>query len=273
VTHRQFPFGIQSEVADPGGDARGPDTMNRLLLHGARYHDRKAVFVSRELGETPDWRADRLSIRVALALREDLEVGPGDLVALLMPLSVRWALVERAVWGLGAATMTVSPGSSFIPRVKAVFASSGRGLDVPGVPVVALDSDWDALLDRGGALDTPERASRFRATARQVTPDSLCSIEGELELRHEEWVERVLSLLARFPPERGRRDVLAIAEPSVPARALLYASWADGFTTVVLGPEDSIAGTPGRRFANVSDLGDFKAFKALKAMDGGIDGW
>jgi len=63
--------------------------MNRLLLHGARYHDRKAVFVSRDLGETPDWRADRLSIRVALALRQDLAVGPGDLVALLGRVSER----------------------------------------------------------------------------------------------------------------------------------------------------------------------------------------
>jgi len=247
--------------------------MNRLLLHGARYHDREAVFVSRELGETPDWRADRLSIRVALALREDLAVGPGDIVSLLMPLSVRWALVERAVWGLGAATLTVPPGSSLIPRVKAIFASSGRGLEIPGVPVVALDSDWDALLDRGGALDTPERASWFRATARKVAPDSICSIEREVELRHEEWVGQVESLLARFPPERGRRDVLAIAEPSVPARSLLYASWADGFTTVVLGPEDPTAGTPGRRFANVTDSEDFEALDANKAFKGGIDGW
>lgn len=228
--------------------------MNRLLLHGARYHDRKAVFVSPDLGETPDWRADRLSIRVALALREDLAVGPGDLVALLMPLSVRWALVERAVWGLGAATLTVSPESMLIRRVKAIFASSGEGLQDLGVPVVALDSDWDALVDRGGALDTPERASSFRAAARIVPPDTLCSIEPDVELRHEEWVWRVERFLTRFPPERGTRDVLPILEPSVSARTVVYASWADGFTTVVLGPEDPDGGIACRRFANLADL-------------------
>jgi len=228
--------------------------MNRLLLHGARYHDRKAVFVSRELGETPDWRADRLSIRVALALREDLAVGPGDLVALLMPLSVRWALVERAVWGLGAATLPVSPESRFGRPVKAMFASSAEGLSNLGVPVVALDSDWDALLDRGGVLDTPERASSFRAAARNTPPEAVSSIESGVELRHGDWVRRIESFLERFPPERGRRSVLGIAEPQVEARVPLYAGWADGFTTVVLSPEDPDGGTACRRSANLTDL-------------------
>ena len=228
--------------------------MNRLLLHGARYHDRKAVFVSRELGETPDWRADRLSIRVALALREDLSVGPGDLVALLMPLSVRWALVERAVWGLGAATLPLSSPSGFGRPVKAVFASSGEGLTSLGVPVVALDCDWEALVDRGGVLDTPERASSFRAAARDTLPEAVCSIESGVELPHQDWVRRIEGFLERFPPERGRRNLLAIAEPSLSARALLYAGWADGFTTVVLGPEDPDGGRASRRFGNLADL-------------------
>jgi len=254
LNRRPFPFGIQPDVSDPRGDARGPDTMNRLLLHGARYHDRRAVFVSRELGETPDWRADRLSIRVALALREDLGVGPGDLVALLMPLSVRWALVERAVWGLGAATLPVPVNFGLGRPVKAVFASSAKGLSSLGVPVVALDSDWNALLDRGGVLDTPERASSFRAAARDTPPEAVCSIESGVELRHQVWVRRIESFLGRFPPERGRRNVLAIPEPHDSARALLYAGWADGFTTVVVGPEDLDGGSASRRFANLADL-------------------
>jgi acyl-CoA synthetase (AMP-forming)/AMP-acid ligase II len=228
--------------------------MNRLLLHGARYHDRESVFVSSDLGETPDWRADRMSIRVALALREDLAVGPGDLVALLMPLSVRWAFVERAVWGLGAATLPSSPESGFDRRVKAVFVSSADGLSDLGVPVVALDSDWDALLDRGGVLDTPERASSFRAAARDTSPETVCSIESDGERRHEDWVRRIERFLGRFPPERGRRNVLAIAEPHDLARTALYAGWADGFTTVVVGSEDPDSGSASRRFANLADL-------------------
>ncbi len=260
MTRRPFPFGIQPDVSDPGGDARGPDTVNRLLLHGARYHDRKAVFVSRELGETPDWRADRLSIRVGLALREDLAVGPGDLVALRMPLSVRWALVERAAWGLGAATLPVSPEFRFGRPVKAMFASSAEGLSNLGVPVVALDSDWDALLDRGGVLDTPERASSFRAAAGDTPGDAVCSIEPDGEHRHEDWVRRIERFLGRFPPERGRRNVLDVAEPHVSVRAALYAGWADGLTTVVFGPEDLDGGSASRHFAKLADF------------SGGIDG-
>jgi acyl-CoA synthetase (AMP-forming)/AMP-acid ligase II len=254
LTRRPFPFGIQPEVSDPGSDERGFDSMNRLLLHGTRYHHRRAVFVSHELGETPDWRADRLSIRIGLALREDLSVGPGDVVALFMPLSISWALVERAVWGLGAATLPVSSESGFGRPVKAVFASSAEGLSDLGVPVVALDSDWAALLDRGGVLDTPERASSFRTGARNTPPDAVCTIESGVELRHREWVRRIESFLERFPPERGARHVLDFSQPHFAARALLYAGWADGFTTVVLGGDDLDGGSTCRRFANLAEL-------------------
>jgi hypothetical protein len=171
-----------------------------------------------------------------------------------MPLSVRWAFVERAVWGLGAATLPSSPESGFDRRVKAVFVSSADGLSDLGVPVVALDSDWDALLDRGGVLDTPERASTFRAAARDTPPETVCSIEWDGERRHEDWVRQIERFLERFPPERGRRNVLAIAEPHDSARALLYAGWADGFTTVVVGSEDPDSGSASRRFAILADL-------------------
>lgn len=234
--------------------------MNRLLLHGARYHDRKAVFVSGELGETPDWRADRLSIRVALALREDLGVGPGDVVALLMPLSVRFAMIERAVWGLGAATLPRPERNKPPCPLKAVFARSAKGLSDLGAPGIALDSDWDALLDRGGVLDTPERASSFRAAAHEIPADALCSIELDGERRHEDWVPQIERFLERFPPESGSRNVLEFADPHLPARVLLYAGWADGLTTVVVGSEERNGGSAARRFANLADL------------NGGLDG-
>lgn len=257
MTRRPFPFGIQPEPLDLGADGRGADTMNRILLHGARYHHRSVVFVSRDFGKMPDWRADRLSIRVALALREGLSVGPGDFVALAMPLSIYWALVERAVWGLGAATLPLSPGSRIDRPVKAMFASSATGISNPGVPVIALDSDWDALLERGGVLDTPERASSFRTSAREVLPDAVASIElGEsgVELRHADWVRRVARSFERFPPGFGARNVLALTEPHVSARVVLYAGWADGFTTVVLGSDAPDGGSASRRFANLAAL-------------------
>jgi acyl-CoA synthetase (AMP-forming)/AMP-acid ligase II len=237
LTQKSFPFGIQPELSELARDERGPDTLNRLLLHGARYHDRESVFVSPDLGNLPDWRCDRISIRMALALREYLHVGPGDLVGLRMPFSVRWALLERAVWGLGAVSVPLA-------------AISDRGLKA----VISPESDGDALVNRGGVLDTPERASWFRAAAREVPPDAVASIESGAELRHDEWVARVERFLARFPPERGGRNLLAIQEPSVAARSLIYAGWADGLTTVVLGSDDPAGGSECRRFATLSDL-------------------
>jgi hypothetical protein len=180
----------------------------------------------------PDWRADRFSIRLALALAEELGVGPGDRVGLVGPLSIRFVLLERAIWGLGA--ITIPHGNLKV--------------------VLVAESDWEPLLERGGVLDTPERASWFRAVAREVPRDSVASIESGIELRHEEWVDRIERLAVRFPPERGGRNLLSIQEPSVAARALVYAGWADGLTTVVFGSEDLLGGTACRRFANLSDL-------------------
>jgi len=148
----------------------------------------------------------------------------------------------------------VSQQRGFDRPVKAAFASSAEGLSNLGVPVVALDSDWDALLDRGGVLDTPERASSFRAAARDTSRETVCSIESDREHRHEDWVRRIERFLERFPPERGRRNVLAIADPHELARAVLYAGWADGFTTVALGSEDLDGGSACRRFANLAEL-------------------
>ncbi len=215
MTRRGFAFGIEPEAADPALDERGFDTVNRLLLHGARYHDRKVLFDSSEGGEMPDWRADRLSIRIALVLAEDVGVGPGDVVALAMPLSIRFALVERAVWALGAATAI----DSATRPVKAVITP---------------DSDWKAFLDRGGTLDTPERASWLRALARSTPPEAIASFERQGTLSQADWVNEIESCLSRCPPERGVRKASSNPEPSVSSRAALYAAWADGLSTIVL---------------------------------------
>ncbi len=215
LTRRRFFFGLEPEASDAALDDRGLDTVNRLLLHGARYHDRKAVFISSELGEMPDWRADRFSIRIALALAEDYGVGPGDVVALAMPLSIHFALAERAVWALGAATAVGS-------------------VDSAAKAVIARDSEWNAVLERGGALDTPERASWLRGVSRDTPAEAIASIEPHATLRQGEWVSEIESFLSRRPPERGARSVVPRLDSSVSARAALYAGWADGLTTIVL---------------------------------------
>jgi acyl-CoA synthetase (AMP-forming)/AMP-acid ligase II len=209
-------------------DERGPDTMNRLLLHGARFHDRRAVFESAS-GETPDWRADRHSIRIGLALREGLGVGEGDVVGLFLPLSVEWAIAERGVWGLGAASLPLWPEWSDSERSRVLGTFSPR--------VVVTAVEIPELLERGSVLDTPERASAFRATARRIPPETLASIEPDsVELSHAAWVRRVGELVAQDPPGRGSRRVLAGARPDLSARVALHAAWADGLTTTVFEP-------------------------------------
>jgi hypothetical protein len=250
--------------------------VNRLLLHGARYHDRAAVFVSGpSRAETPDWRADRLSLRAGLALHEELAIGPGDVVALHLPLSLEWALVERGVWGLGAVSLPLSAhlgvaaASSALSEAKpkAIFVERADAIEPLRIPdsVVAVITIGDAagatslreLLDRGGVLDTPERATRFRAAARLVPPEAPASVEPEGRLDQGSWARRIERFLNRFPPRHGARHLLRFPAPDLAARIVLHAGWADGLTTVVLAScEDETGGSGSRVFATLSDVED-----------------
>lgn len=212
-----FPFGVVPDADDDApeptrSDARGPDTANRLLLHGARHHDRDAVFLhwGRGLGggtwqATPDWRADRAALRAALALGQRLEVAEGDRVALWLGLGPEWAEIERAVWSIGAVSVPVWPEWP-VERVAAVLAESGpevlfvpstaaaRELEgIGGRPetlraIICLESEPDAadewlrferFLEGGAVLDTAERASMWRTLARRVGPDAPATLEFE----------------------------------------------------------------------------------------------
>ncbi|HXV65028.1 MAG TPA: hypothetical protein VEK15_30315 [Vicinamibacteria bacterium] len=207
-----FPFGVLPEPLD----TLAPDTMNRLLLHAARYHDRGSVFTD-GTKKTPDWRADRLSIRLALALEETMEVSRGDVVALSLPFDSGWPLVERAIWALGASSRPLPP--------RAV--STGEGAIVtPGLRA--------ELLERGATLDTPERASRLRARAREIEPLQRASIEGNGETKsHADWVGEVEGFLTRNPPCRGARRVISSEFPDFAARLASFAGWIDGLTETV----------------------------------------
>jgi acyl-CoA synthetase (AMP-forming)/AMP-acid ligase II len=221
--------------------------MNRLLLHGARYHDRDAVFHSKE-GTIPDWRADRNAVRAGLALAEEFSIGPGDVVAIWMPLSVEWAFLERGIWGLGATSLPLWPEWSRDEVLRILERERPKLL-------VAADSVTPSdLLERGGVLDTPERASRFRAMARAIPAEALASLEPSPQraLSHAEWVERVRAFAERNPPRRGMRHVVEGERPALEARIVLHSGWADGVTTVVLGLPKG-GGSESRRFVNLGD--------------------
>ena len=227
--------------------------MNRLLLHGARYHDRREVFRSPE-GETPDWRADRNAIRAGLALESAFAVGPGDIVGLLLPLSIEWAFVERGIWGLGAAILPLWPEwreseiADRLERERPKVLVSSRTIGFAGASTTPGE-----LLERGGVLDTPERASRFRTVARAVPPETIASVEPmpRSEWSHASWVARVRSFLERHPPRPGLEHVVEGERPGFEARIVLHSGWADGLTTVVLGAPPVKGGTESRRFANL----------------------
>lgn len=278
-----FPFAIQPDPDDDAPEAsrtddRGPDTASRILLHGARHHDREAVFLRWEQGRegwgwkaTPDWRADRAAIRAALVLHGRLGVGEGDRIALWMPLGPEWAEVERAVWSLGAVSVAVwpewplervadvlaasRPEVLFAPSLAAVEELTALGGRPDGlravVPLVAPEEqgdDWLSLprfFEYGGVQDTPERASMWRTYARRVPADAAASLDhGDAgsgvratggaarprEVTQGQLVAWSARLTEGFPPRRGGTRVLATERPSLVARVLVLAGWADGLT-------------------------------------------
>ncbi|MFQ5679921.1 MAG: AMP-binding protein [Gemmatimonadota bacterium] len=276
-----FPFGVnpgtgEDDAADGGG--RGPDTVCRLLLHGARYHERDAAFLHWGQGRqgwgwlpTPDWRADRAAIRVGLVLHQRMQLMEKERVALWIPLDDRWGVVERGVWSVGAVSVPVwpewplervaavledaAPAVLFAPDVGAIQALRAIGgfpesvqTTIPLRASEASGEDWlsyDKLMEYGGVLDTPERASMWRTYNRAVEPDAVISYEygagdaapgepsfpGERrEMDHGTIVGLAEALARKFPARQGRVQVLAVSRPTLLARALLYAGWADGLT-------------------------------------------
>lgn len=278
-----FPFGVSPEAAGQDREGRGPDTMNRLLMHAARYHDRpvlSARWEERRKGwgwqPMPDWRADRHTTRVALVLRQRLEVADGETVALWLPLSTEWPLIERGVWSIGAVSVPVGPEWD-LDRVAEVLADAAPGVlfgpsweavrdlqVIGGVPdavraIIVMQGEPDdpeqalpyaRFMDYGGVLDTPERAAMWRTLARGIAPDVAISREytpeGELrwgKLDHRWMVRGVERIIRRFPPAAGRVQVLTGERPDPTLRALVYAAWVDGLTqTVFAASDDARAG-------------------------------
>ena len=219
------------------------DTVNRLLLHAAQHHDRDGVFLRAEGGcwaVTPDWRADRHSIRIALALRERFGVGPGDVVAMSMSLRLEWPLIERAIWGLGATSLPVRDSAGLVGADPVVLFAERAALDIPDSvrAVVAFsDGSFDKLMDDGGVLDTPERATHFGALARDVPPEAIASIDEGRASTHASWMATIERFQEQHPPEKGRTYRLGPESTDVASRVALYAGWGDGLTRTPLGPE------------------------------------
>ena len=270
---------------------RIPDTLAGLYDLGLRHHVRDAVMVWPEgagLQPVPDWKLDRLAIRVALYGREKLGVEPGERVAVVGPLSWIWPVVDFAAMGFGAVPVGIEhdvpdevlAGALAEARPRVIFATDAesaervRKLAADGTAgdatIVAegLEEDGSALsverlLDLGSILDTAERAQSFRAVSRHVAPggDALWHVGpgGLTRLTHAEAMARVEPALKARPAQPG--DVAYVSGPRVDlgTRLALAAFVGDGQTTTVLG-----------RMAQIdNDIQEHKPHKML--LSGG--GW
>ncbi len=246
---------------------RIPDTVAGLYDLGLRHHVRKAAMAwPRDEGfdPVPDWKLDRLAIRVALYGREKLGVEPGERVAVFGRLGWLWPIVDFAAMGFAAVPVGIEhdvPDAALAQvlsdaRPRVVFATDPESAErllavardggtgdatvvaeglAPARDVLPLKQ----LLELGSVLDTAERAQSFRAVSRQISPagEALrhASREGVTRLSHAEAMQRIEPGLHAHPAQEG--DVAYLAGPrlDLAARLRLAAFVGDGLTTTAVG--------------------------------------
>jgi hypothetical protein len=249
---------------------RIPDTLAGLFDLGLRHHIRAAAMMwptTDGFESVPDWRLDRLAIRVALYGREKMGVEPGERVAIFGRLGWLWPVVDFAAMGFGAVPLGIEhdlpdaalAGALAEARPRIVFASDPAsaerlqalrregGLDgdatvvAEGLAAEERALPLERLLELGGVFDTAERAQSFRAVSRQVEPRGEAlrhvSPEGVARLTHGEAMERVGPCLRTRVALTG--DVAYVGGPrvSLGTRLALATFVGDGLTTTALGQE------------------------------------
>jgi hypothetical protein len=186
------------------------------------------------------------------------------------------AIVERAIWSIGAVSVPVWPEWELEQvahvladaRPQVLFApdrESAQGLSVIGglpesVRATILltgspDDDeggdllpYERFMDYGGVLDTAERAAMLRTSARSVKPEDLATIEYTMESRgatrqevdHATMVGTMEGLSRRFPPAHEGIHLLTDNRPGTIQRALLFAGWADGLTMTAFATSQEV---------------------------------
>jgi hypothetical protein len=257
------------ERAGPRPLHRIPETVAGLFDLGLRHHVRPAVMAwpgGEGFESVPDWKLDRLAIRVALQGRERMGVEPGVRVALFGRLGWLWPVVDFAAMGFGAVPVGLEHDLSDDTLVEVVKRAGPRVLFAtdPGSVARALRLRQEGhlgsatlvgeglpeeegllplsrLLELGSILDTAERAQAFRAFSRQIAPESEAmwhaGSEGLSRLTHREAMGRLEGRLRAHPAQKG--DVAFVDGPRVTlgVRLTLAAFVGDGLTTTALGRE------------------------------------
>jgi len=250
-----------------------PATVSGLFDIGLRHHVRRAALASwtgASLDPVPDWKLDRLAIRIALFGRERMGLEPGGAVLVMGRLAGLWPALDFAAMGFGVVPVGVEHdvGDDALAAVavqaapRAAFATDPASAErlralrragrLAGATVVAEGLAHEEgllplaeLLDLGSVLDTAERAQAFRAFSRQVDPGSPAlwhvGARGLLRLTHREAMAPIGAALRSRPAYEG--DVAYIDAPRVTLRKRLSlaAFVGDGHTASALGREGRAA--------------------------------
>ena len=250
-----------------------PETLAGLVDLGLRHHVRAAAmawWTDGSLEQVPDWKLDRLAIRLALFGRERLGLEPGARVVVMGRLGWLWPALDFGAMGFGvvpvglehdlsddevaSAVAEVEPRAAFATdpssaeRLKQL-RQAGR-LGTATVVGEGLREEegllpLGKLMDLAAVLDTPERAAAFRAYSRQVAAGSPAlwhsGLRGLVRLTHQAAMAKTTPLLRARPAYAG--DVAYIDGPRVTLRKrlALAAFVGDGHTTTALGRDGRAA--------------------------------
>lgn len=145
------------ERKGPRAPREAAQTLSALFDLAMRHHDRSAAMLwptASGFEAVPDWKLDRLVIRLALYCRERLGLKPQGCLAVVGELSWLSPAIDFAAAGLGARSLGVEPGVEdreladvlAAERPSAVFAADGASAErllrmrvagaVPGTLVV-----------------------------------------------------------------------------------------------------------------------------------------
>lgn len=253
-----------------------PATLSALYDRGMRHHQRRGPLrwpEGAELQVAPDWKLDRLVIRIALYCREKLGLEPGTRAAVFGRLSWLWPAAEFAVQGFGATSVGIehdAPDDVLAAALRdadpqVVFSTDGEstarllGLRVESLrrrpTVVAAETTGAGdgvlplgeILELGGTLDTAERAQAFRMICRRNSPETEAlwhvGARGMERLTHARAMEHVATRLLSRPPAVGDVVYLEPSRVTLAGRLAVAGFVGDGQTETTFGgaPSDDLA--------------------------------
>jgi long-chain acyl-CoA synthetase len=194
---------VELRATARGGPAPEPGTLTRLFFEAAERFDKPDALQVKVNGAyqpiSHRTMVERVR-RIALGLQE-LGLAPGDRVAILSENRPEWALTDYACLTGGLTDVPIYPTlpadqASYIladSGARVIFVSNSdqaakiaavRG-ELPAVEhVVTFAAQAPAGVDltlaelerRGAAVDTPERAARYREAALAVRPDDVATL-------------------------------------------------------------------------------------------------